>query len=149
MIKYSFMFVVLLIAGVYFFQGPLLNLGFQKARPIIIDVANKSGITISELDAQELALDGTDTITFGSFVTKITLPNKKVLNLSLQETKAQYKFDIDNFSLKGNQFKIEISNPSNEKDKPLIFKGSKLRLDTTVNRANPQESIQQKEKNFN
>ena len=147
-VMYGFVFFIAVIAGVFAFQGPLLNYGFQEGKVYIIQFAQKAGISISELDAKELSLSGSDTITFGSFSTTMVLPNKKELALSLQESKAAFNFDTNVFSLKGNQFHIEIRDPDNEKAKPMIFKGTKLRLDAPVDRGNPQGSIQDIIKQF-
>jgi hypothetical protein len=64
------------------------------------------------------------------------------LALSLQESKAAFNFDINIFSLKGKQFHIEIRDPENDKAKPMIFTGTKLRLEAPIDRSNPQGSIQ-------
>ena len=145
---YSAGLLAVLVLGVYIFQGPLLNMGFQRARPIIIEFANKAGITIDEIDATELAISGTDTITFGSIKTVLTLPNKKKLDLNLEKSKAQLDFKLYNFILKGSLFEINISNPEKEDDKPLIFKGNKLRLESPIDKSNPQGSIQEIIKDF-
>ena len=148
LILYSFIFFIVLAGGLFAFQGPLLNYGFQEGKPHIINFAQKAGISISELDAKDLAFAGTDAITFGSFSTTMILPNKKELALALQETKGSFDFKLNTFSLKGNEFNIQIRDPNNEKAKPMVFKGSKLKLDSPVDRSNPQGSIQEIIKQF-
>ena len=148
LVMYSFVFFVAVIAGIYAFQGFLLNYGFQEGKGHLVKFAQKAGITISEIDAKDLSLAGTEGIQFGSFSTVMELPNKKELSLSLQENKATFDFKLDIFNLKGSQFHIQITDPYNEKSKPMVFKGTKLRLDAPVDRQAPQESIQNIIKQF-
>jgi|GEM_PF-2149719 len=145
---YSFGFFLFIIGGGFVFQEQLLNIGFQEGKVHILEFAQKAGISISELDATELRIAGSEAITFGSFSTKLQLSKTKQLTLNLQESKASFNFKLNIFQLKGNQFHIEISNPEKEDAKPMVFKGTKLRLKAPIDRGNPQGSIQDIIKQF-
>ena len=149
MVKYSTALVVATLIGIFVMQEQILNYAFQEGKTHIVTFAQKAGISIDELDAQELRFAGTDAITFGSFSTTLILPNQKQLSLNLQESKASFDFKLNVAQLKGTQFNIEVIDPEKEEDaKPLIFKGSKLRLKFLVDRKNPQGSIQDVIKQF-
>jgi len=144
LMSYSFGFVVFLFAGLFIFQEQILNMAFQEGKVHIVAFAQKAGISIDELDAQELRIAGTDAMTFGSFSTVLILPNKKQLSLALQESKASFDFKLNIAQLKGTEFNIEITDPEKENSKPMVFKGTKLRLKAPIDRNNPQGSIQER-----
>lgn len=155
LVMFSFLFFVAILGGLVAFQGQILNWGFQNYKQYAVQFAQKAGISISELDAQDLKISEPvfqlppgGTVEFGSFSTTMILPNKKEMALALQESKASFNPKTKVFSLKGTQFNITIRDPNNEESKPLIFKGSKLRLEEAINLSNPQESIQDIIKQF-
>ena len=57
LILFSFLFFIATIGGLIAFQGQILNWGFQTYKGHAIQFAQKAGISISELDAQELSVD--------------------------------------------------------------------------------------------
>ena len=151
----SFVSFIGLLGGIYAFQGQILNWGFQNYKQYAVQFAQKAGISISELDAKDLKISELvlqmppgGAIEFGSFSTTMVLPNKKEMALALQESKGSFAPKTKVFALKGTQFNITIRDPNNEKSKPLVFKGSKLRLEEEINLGNPQESIQDIIKQF-
>ena len=155
LIIFSFLFFIAGLGGVFAFQGQLLNWGFQKYKGHAVNFAQKAGISISELDAQELSISEVKlqmppggTVEFGSFATTMILPNKKEMALALQESKVSFAPKTKIFSLKGTQFNITIRDPNNEKAKPLVFKGSKLKLEEPINISDPQGSVQDIIKQF-
>ena len=148
-IKYSATLVITALVGIFVMQEQILNYAFQEGKSHILDFAQKAGISIDELDAQELRFAGTDAITFGSFTTLLTLPNQKQLSLSLQESKASFDFKLNIAQLKGTEFNIQVIDPEKDEDaKPLVFKGTKLRFKFLVDRKNPQGSVQEVIKQF-
>ena len=85
LVNYSLTFVVVLFVGTFVMQEQILNYAFQEGKTHIVTFAQKAGIAIDELDAQELRFGGTDSITFGSFSTVLTLPNQKQLSFDQYE----------------------------------------------------------------
>jgi len=155
LILYSFILFIAVMGGLFAFQGQILNWGFQNYKGHVVHFAQKAGISISELDAKDLAVSEFElqmppggTVEFGSFSTKMLLPNKKEMSLALQESKISFSPKTTMFTLKGTEFNITIQDPENEKSKPLVFKGSKLRLEETIDIKNPQGSMQDIIKQF-
>ena len=71
------------------------------------------------------------------------------MSLALQESKISFApKETKIFALKGTQFNITIRDPDNEKAKPLVFKGSKLKLEEAININDPQGSVQDIIKQF-
>ena len=151
----SIVFFIAILGGLFAMQTQILNWGFQNYKGHAVAFAQKAGISISELDAQELQISEIElqmppggAVKFGSFSTTMVLPNKKEMALALQESKVAFAPKTKIFMLKGSQFNITIRDPDNEKSKPLVFKGSKLRLEESININDPQGSIQDIIKQF-
>lgn len=151
----SFIFFIAVLGGLFAFQGQILNWGFQNYKGYAVQFAQKAGISISELDAKDLKVSEVElqmppggAVEFGSFSTTMVLPNKKEMALALQESKIAFAPKTKIFSLKGTQFNITIRDPDNEKAKPLVFKGSKLKLEEAININDPQGSVQDIIKQF-
>ena len=152
---YSFILFAAVIGGLFAFQGQILNWGFQNYKGYAVQFAQKAGISISELDAKDLVISEVElqippggAVEFGSFSTTMVLPNKKEMALALQESKLSFVPKTTMFTLKGTEFNITIRDPENEKSKPLVFKGSKLRLEEQININDPQGSVQDIIKQF-
>lgn len=154
-IVFSFVVFIAVFGGIFALQGEILNWAFQNYKGHAVQFAQKAGISISELDAKELNISEVvlqmppgGAVEFGSFSTTMVLPNKKEMALALQESKVSFAPKTKIFTLKGTQFNITIRNPDNEKAKPLVFKGSKLRLEEPININDPQGSVQDIIKQF-